>query len=220
VNPLNIDARKTLAKLEFGSVLEAREALALNGEINPPVIASVLEEELQLRQPDIGLLNGIGKAMVALLPGSYDALKHMLFSSAPQGVFEVHFSIFSLLEPQEFNELERDGMEWLLTEYLFQVRSTKAYAAWRAGLALGDEWLSPRSEATLRRLIESAKYPAGRMGAINGYRYLVEHRRTFSHGELAALSAASRNDRSERVLEDAKFHLKRMIKLRDGAEFT
>jgi hypothetical protein len=163
-------------------------------------------------------LQGLPEILIALLPSSYGLVKSVLSMTVPKAVYEMHFTMFALLERQEFNSLEQDGIELLLREYLMKVRSTAAFAAWKAGLVLAEEWLSDRSESLLIELMASARFPAGRLGAINGYRWLVAHRRTFSHAEFEPLSRAAQNDPSERVRGWAKFHLKEMRRMKDAAE--
>jgi len=126
-----------------------------------------------------------GKALVALLPSSHAAFTRLWFASAPKGVYELHFSAFVALNRSDFNELEQDGAEYMLFEYLRRVNSTAAYAAWKEGLVLGEDRLSPRTESLLKELMQTALYPAGRQGAINGYGFIVQRRETFIAEEFA-----------------------------------
>jgi hypothetical protein len=159
----------------------------------------------------------MARAVASLLPDSWSLMRELLFTTKPKAVYEVHFSLFGSLDPDNFNQLERDGIELLLVEYLFQVRSTAEFAAWKAGLVLGEEWRSERSEMELRWLMTSARFPAGRMGGINGYRFIVQRRETFVEDELRPLRSLVRTDKSQTVREGAKFHLDRLIKLRNAA---
>jgi hypothetical protein len=169
-----------------------------------------VNRELKLPAPDLEYLQGLANALVALLPNSYTAIKRLLGMANPKEIYELHFSIFGALNRSDFNELEQDGLEYLLAEYLRGVNSTAAYAAWKAGLVLGEDWLTPKTEGLLADLMTTARFPAGRLGAINGYRWVVQQRGTSTDAELAPLRRVARNDKSLKVRENAKFNLKHL----------
>jgi hypothetical protein len=173
----------------------------------------MVNRELKKTLCDVDLLQALANALIALLPLSTRAIERLLSAANPRCVYELHFSLFGALSKAYFNDLEQDGIEYLLMTYLSEVRSTSSYAAWKAGLLLGEDWRSPRSEALLIRLMMSAKFPAGRMGAINGYRFVIERRKTFTTEELSPLRAVAKSDKSAKVRQDAKFHLARLRKM-------
>jgi hypothetical protein len=133
-------------------------------------------------------------------------------------VYEIHFSIFGALNRSDFNDLESDGIEYILVDYLSEVKSSSSYAAWKAGLVLGEDWRSPKSELTLKRLMRSARFPAGRLGAINGYRFIVQRRGTFTPEEFSPLRAVAHRDKSKKVRDDAEFHLNRLHGIQSGTQ--
>jgi hypothetical protein len=179
-----------------------------------PGLVDLLESALQkhLLEPPLNLdsVRDLSFALIALLPSSHDAVTRMLSARSPHGIYEAHFSMFVALDREALDPLQRDGIEFLLGDYLRNVRSAAAYAAWKAGLVLGFEWHSPRTERLLVDLIAHARFPAGRLGAINGYQWLVEHRKTFLPVELTPLHKAARSDPSEKVRSLARFHLNQM----------
>lgn len=209
-----------LSQCQHLSVSGIRKELQKSPDINREKISGKIESVLNQRIgesiPDLNYLQSLSTALIALLPSSYEAVIRILSARSPNAIYEVQFSMFVLLEKADFNQLERDGIELLLEDYLMDVPSTAAYAAWKAGLVLGFQWRSTRTERRLRELIKDARFPAGRLGAINGYAWLLNQRKTFSSEELAPLRMAGRNDPSAKVRQNAKFHLGMIKKERIG----
>ena len=204
-----------LNQCRYGPVSQVRALLFKNPQVDGVVIEHALAEEFNKPAAEKDFLQGLAKALIALLPSTYTLMKNLLSAKAPGRVFEVHFSIFGALSRSDFNGLEQEGLEYMLGQYLFDATSTAAYAAWKAGLVLAEDWLSPRSERLLIKLMAQAKYPAGRLGAINGYRFIVEHRRTFTEEEIRPMRITARKDKSEKVREQAQFHLDRFTGMRE-----
>jgi hypothetical protein len=205
-----IEDQQVLGQCCFGHTSEVRAKLAQSPHLDGLAVEDAVNRELEQTAPNLEYLQGLANALVALLPSSYASVKRLLSIGTPKGVFELHFSIFGALNRSDFNELEQDGVEYMLAEYLQEVKSTASYAAWKAGLVLGEDWLSPRTERLLRMLMRMARYPAGRLGAINGYRFIVQRRRTFTAEEFAPLIVVSRRDKSRKVREQADFDLNRL----------
>jgi hypothetical protein len=205
-----------LKKFFRGRVSSIREQLHENPDLDALTIERRLTEELQHVRVDLEFIQDLGRALVALLPSSYPSVQRILSVTNPRMVFEVHFEIFGAFNKRDFNCLEQDGIEYMLAEYIFNVRSVASFAAWKAGLVLAEGWLSTRSEALLVRLMMEARFPAGRMGAINGYRWIIQHRKTFDAEELRPLRVVARNDKSDKVRSNAKFHLNWLIERSKG----
>ncbi len=202
--------QEVLAQCRFGSTSDVRSKLIGKPHLDGLAVESAVRLELERAAPDVEYIQGLANALVALLPSSYEAVKRLLAMTAPKSAYELHFSLFGALNRADFNELEQDGVEYMLVEYLRQVKSTAAYAAWKAGLVLAEDWLSPRTEAMLRRLMRTARYPAGRLGAINGYRFIVQRRKTFTAEEFAVLRAVAEREKNGKVREQAEFDLNRL----------
>jgi hypothetical protein len=205
-----IEDQQVLGQCRFGPISGVRAKLAENPHLDSLAVEDAVNRELEQTAPNLEYLQGLANALVALLPSSYASVKRLLAIGTPKGVYELHFSIFGALNRSDFNELEQDGVEYMLAEYLREVKSTASYAAWKAGLVLGEDWLSPKTEKLLKMLMRTARYPAGRLGAINGYRFIMQRRRTFTAEEFALLSAVARSDKSGKVREQADFDLNRL----------
>ena len=188
--------------------------------IDGTFIEEVLKEKLAEPDLDLKYLMYLAWALVALLPSSYESVQRVLSSRSPVGIYEVHFSIFNALDRDEFNRLEQDGIEALLAEYLMNARSTAAYAAWEAGHVMGHDWFSPRTERALIHLIANARFPAGRLGAINGYSWLVQYMQATTRAGLAPLKSAARNDPSKSVRDQAKFEISSIKERRANRDST
>ena len=204
----------------FAWTQEVRGNLSKHPEITPTVVAVEAEAETANPTSDLEYIQALASAVVALLPASYESLSSLLSMSSPKAVYELHFSIFASLDRSAFNPLEQDGLQYLLSEYLHNVRSTEAYAAWKAGLVLGEGWLSARSEGLLQRLIATARYPAGRLGAVNGYRFIMQRRKTYTAKEFGVIRRAARTDTSLRVREAAAFWTKQLRQMQIEDEAT
>jgi hypothetical protein len=76
----------------------------------------------------------------------------------------------------------------------------------------------PRSEKLLLSMMINARYPAGRLGAINGYRFIVQRRKTFTNAELTPLRKLARSDPSKGVRDEARFEVRRLSELRYAQE--
>jgi hypothetical protein len=211
-----IEDRKILGQC-LGYIPEVRAKLIQHPHLDGAAVEDAVRRELEQPTPNLEYLQALATALVALLPSSHAAFTRLLFASAPKGVYELRFSAFVALNRSDFNELEQDGVEYLLFEYLRGVKSTAAYAAWKAGLVLGEDWLSPRTERLLKEPMKMARYPAGRLGAINGYRFIVQRRKTFTAEEFAPLSAAAHSVSSRKVREWARFHLERLRSMQGGS---
>jgi hypothetical protein len=205
-----IDLKESIMRCCFGTRDEVRADLLKNQLFDCKAVEEATSKELTLENPDLKYLQALANALIAFLPTSHAVVQRLLLMSKPRSVFELHFSMFVALSRSDFNGLEQDGVEYMLSEYLREVKSTASYAAWKAGLVLGEDWLSPRTEALLKRLMRTARNPAGRLGAINGYRFIVQRRKTFTPEEFAVLEAVAERDKNLKVREQAEFDLNRL----------
>ena len=199
-----------------GRVADIRRRLKRGVKLDLKDVEKLIKAQLRAEVISENAFDGYGKLLVAMLPQSHSAITQFLLASEPLALYELHFSIFGAFNRGDFNATEQDGIEYLISEYLYNVNSSASYAAWKAGLVLGEDWLCPRSEHLLKCLMRVARFPAGRMGAINGYRFVVERRKTFRPEELKPLGAVARTDGSRRVRDDARFHLNRLKKMARG----
>jgi hypothetical protein len=204
----------------FLAVCESQNPRGIRKQlINFPGIDSALIEDVlenKLADPKLSPESPMYLAwgLVALFPSSCESVRRILFRRSPANIFEVHFSIFNSLDRDDFNPLEQGGIETLLAEYLMNISSTAAFAAWEAGHIMGHEWYSPRTERALVDLIARARFPAGRLGAINGYSWIANHKENITRADLAPLNRAARYDPSERVRTQARFEIDRVKRSR------
>jgi hypothetical protein len=152
------------------------------------------------------------RCLVGLLPTSAATIRRLLRSTTPRHMYEVHFTLFCYLD--EAADVDRDfGAEVppLAATYLSSIDRETACAAWMAGDLLGDHFPPSLSEPLLRRLVFSARYTAGRLGALHGVEQLlcrVTRRRRASL--IRDLGAVARRDRSGRVRTLARALLRQL----------
>ena len=111
------------------------------------------------------------EVLAGLLPHSAEVLERLLRSWSGAYVYEVHFSLFVV-----FEYIGRDSGAWdfvkqiplLLEAYLHNVSRKTAFGAWKAGDLLGDHWKLDESVPILVRSARSARFVAGRSGALHG----------------------------------------------------
>lgn len=138
---------------------------------------------------------GVAKLLVAGFPESVSLIRSRVIGDCSRRGAEISFSIFCLLD--QVRDLPSAGsnpddfVPSLIEEYLLNVRSNVAQAAWMAGDLLGDHWAPTESIPILLRLTETARFAAGRRASIHG----------LSH----ALSTSS-----PRVVAEIKAHLRRV----------
>ena len=145
----------------------------------------------------------LSKALVALLPESFDSLSRLLTLRGSRAVGELHFSIFVVLSDAHRLTLtgrDRRALLSLMQDYLMMIRSQAGRAAWMLGDALGDHWPLEESLPILLQAARQARYVPGREGALHGLSHALERAEKQSQWRImAALQQVSTGDRSERV---------------------
>lgn len=146
------------------------------------------------------------KTLVALLPESARSLRGWIRSTAPEAA-EVRFTIFCYFEhlPSMENggDLSRE-VPSLVEEFLLNVQSDAARAAWMAGDLLGDHWSLSSALPVLLRVANEGRFVAGRESAIHGLCHAMERASESDSQRIReALRAIGMKDRSRTVRKAA-----------------
>lgn len=122
---------------------------------------------------DEKLRTGAVRLIVALLPKTFPVLEKLLSDFSMPFWYEVHFTAFSSLDRGDLGEGDQRQVLVLVERYLVNAKSEAGFAAWKAGDILGDEWYAPETVEILERLLSSARYVAGRNGALHGIQHAI-----------------------------------------------
>jgi hypothetical protein len=132
----------------------------------------VLSDE-QLKRNE-NLRNGAVRLIMELLPKTFPVLERLLSDSSSPLWYEVHFTAFNSLYRSDLNEIDQMRLLVLVEQYLMNAKSEAGAAAWKAGDMLGDEWYTPETLQILEKLVLSARYVAGRKGALHGIQHAMD----------------------------------------------
>lgn len=155
------------------------------------------------------LRSGAVRLIVALLPRTFPVLERLLSDFSTSLWYEVHFTAFSALDRKDLSAADQERILKLIDRYLTSVKSESGFAAWKAGDMLGDEWYSPETARLLANLVQSARYVAGRKGALHGIAHAIEKAKRPEREHLLALAqTVASGDCSESVREYASWVLK------------
>ncbi len=121
------------------------------------------------------LFPAAAQLLVALLPVSAERIRRYLRRRRTARDYELHFSLFCFLDQAPEVPGARAfarRVPAMLRDYLMSVPSGTAYAAWMAGDLLGDHWEPSAALPVLLDCARSARYSAGREGALHGLAHL------------------------------------------------
>lgn len=170
-----------------------------------------------------GLRIGLAKALVALLPDSYEVISQLLEWRAGVLAYELHFSLFCFLgdNPEvTADPLSRDRMATLVEAYLRTVRVGTAHASGMAGDLLGEHWPVKEAVPRLVRLAANARFVAGRQGALDGLAAALGRAQLPTQRQIvAAMRTVAETDRSSKIRDIARYFLLRAprgIRINDG----
>ncbi|MGA8075624.1 MAG: hypothetical protein WB995_19270 [Candidatus Acidiferrales bacterium] len=168
--------------------------------------------DLILRDPALRkgkkLRGGAARVIVALLPETFSSVKQLLSDSKSRLWHEVHFIIFAALDRKELGKNDQTRVLKLIYAYLKEAKSDAGYAAWEAGLLLGDEWRSEQTVQMLEELLFSAKYPSGRKSALHGIKHALTQASPAQRTHLFSLiERVANEDRSATVRLAARLDL-------------
>ncbi len=168
------------------------------------IAISVLSDPVLVR--DEPLRFGAVQFLVDMLPATFPYVEKKLSNFSSPLWYENHFTLFSFFDRSDLSVAHQKRILELTETYLNRVASQAGFAAWKAGDMLGDEWFAPETVEILERLIFSARYVAGRLGAIHGMQHALnivppsEEKRL-----LALMRKVAKEDRSAEVRDYANY---------------
>lgn len=151
--------------------------------------------EFEFRKPLIDIL-------IAMLPETEDAIHRCLTRSVDVLDSEVQFTLFCFLDNVPDLKVGSQSSNKILgfvEEYLMNVRTNRAGAAWMAGDLLGDHWDLEESFPILVQLSKKARFVAGRRGAVYGLKQAAGREEHRKDEVIKLLKDVAREDRSESV---------------------
>jgi hypothetical protein len=170
--------------------------------------------EMALRNDEASRV-AAAKIMVALIPDSASSIKQWINSKSGKNIYEVHFSLFCFLDHVPIlpngKEFARE-IPSIVENYLLDVKSESAHAAFMAGDLLGDHWEINEALAILIRVSKEARFVAGREGAIHGLAHMLcnlPKSDTIRMSIISLLRNIAKNDRSQKVRVSASLALER-----------
>lgn len=161
----------------------------------------------QLRREE-KLRNGAVRLIIALLPETFPILEELLLDSSSPAWYEVHFIAFNSLERSNLSKADQQRILASVERYLVNAKSEAGFAAWKAGDMLGDEWYAPDTVEVLARVVHSARYVAGRNGALHGIQHaLTEATASEKQRLLSLVRKVASEDPSAEVRDYANYTL-------------
>jgi hypothetical protein len=152
------------------------------------------------------LRNGAVRLIVALLPSSFNVFEKLLSDFRSPFWYEVHFLAFNAVDREDLSARDQRRVLALVENYLMTVDKGSGFAAWKAGDMLGDEWNSPETVEILARVMFSARYVAGRKGALHGMAHAMDTSEPREEKRLLLLvRKVAAEDRSKEVRRYASF---------------
>lgn len=159
------------------------------------------------------------KVMVALVPDSARAIRHWINTRSGKYIYEVHFSLFCFLD--DVPRLPSGGafateIPSLIEQYLLDVKSKAARAAWMAGDLLGDHWQVTEALPVLMKVAKGARFVVGRDAAVDGLERLLHNLPNSDPARksiIALLQDVYKGDRSQEVRTSARVSLEQGRKL-------
>jgi hypothetical protein len=157
---------------------------------------------------DEKIRSGAIRLIVALLPKTFPIFEKLLFDFSMSLWYEVHFTAFSALDRSDLSEADQKRVLALVERYLVNAKSEAGFAAWKAGDILGDEWYAPETVQILERLLSSARYVAGRNGALHGIQHAMnEVKPSEKKRLLSVVRKVASDDPSAEVRDNATYTL-------------
>jgi hypothetical protein len=175
--------------------------------IEQNIILNTCEKILSDEKAPLNEVNRVAcvKILISLLPLSMPTLERLLKKRKGKEAYEIHFTIFCFLDRVICLHVNNRTSSLILdavSEYLHNVSSETASAAWMAGDLLGDHWKSKETFDILLSAAQNGRYVAGRLAAIYGLEQRIKGTTPNSHlrkRALQILHEVSSSDRSCRV---------------------
>ena len=153
---------------------------------------------------------GMLEILIGLLPHSAKVITGWLGKWSGAYVYEVHFSFFVIIgyigENSGAQSFAKE-IPHLVEAYLKDVPRETGFGAWKAGDLLGDDWRLDESVPVLITCTRSARFVAGRRGALHGLAHALGRRPEVNphlRKIRRVLREVVKSDRSGRIREYAK----------------
>ena len=152
----------------------------------------------------------LAKTLVALLPRSLSAIGRVLRIQRDPLMYEVQFSVLCFLAdaPSLFPSTAPSILS-LVREYLLNVASDEAQAAWMAGHLLGEHWNGPEATDVLIECAVRGARLAGRAAATHGLGEQLERGSLDRVRILKTIRKLARTDKAAGVRAAARLVLKK-----------
>lgn len=186
----------------FWDVQEAIESIAPSSREMLLKLCDARRQHPELLK-DQDVTRSMAVVLVSLLPKSAHSIRNILCNLEGK-MLELHFSLFCMLDcAPEIPRAEKFALEvpLLVQDYLMNIRSEAAFAAWMAGDLLGDHWEPKTALPVLLKVAREGRFVAGRLGALHGLDHLRDHMAPASWREIVGtlLHEMRRTDRSKDV---------------------
>jgi hypothetical protein len=201
---------------EFNSILAAIQPLGKEDRNRLLSICEGAFQDVSIRKDESATVACV-KVIVALVPDSTNSIKKWINTSSGKYIYEVHFSLFCFLDDvpdlpngQQFAK----EIPLIIENYLMNIKTEAAHAAFMAGDLLGDHWEENEAFPILMKIAKEARYSVGRGSALWGLGQILHSLPDSdrkSKSIITLIQKISKNDRSEGVRASARSILDRKI---------
>lgn len=116
------------------------------------------------------------KVAIALLPDTLSVIRDCITRSTSKVDYECQFTLFCFLDEVQPLPLDASIVDGILIEirdYLMNVSTNTAHAAWMAGDLLGHHWMTTKAVPNLLDVLQTARFVAGRLAALHGLKMMM-----------------------------------------------
>ena len=117
------------------------------------------------------------KIILNFLPESEAVIRDIIRKKKDRYDYEMHFSLFCYLDDVSSLSVGRNfsrEIPLIIEEYLMEIDTDTASAAFMAGDLLGDHWNVAEAFQVLKKVVKEARYSIGRDNAVHGLGYLLD----------------------------------------------
>ena len=137
-------------------------------------IVKALDERNGLSDEDTRIM--VLKFAIALLPDTLSVVRDCITQSTSKVDKECQFTLFCFLDeiqPLPLDVSIKDGVLIEIRDYLINVSTETASAAWMAGDLLGHHWMTTEAMPILIDVLQTARFVAGRLAALHGLEMML-----------------------------------------------